>query len=158
MQVSNATNDDLPDLAEIWFEGWHSGHAPVVPHELTEQRTLESFQNRLKKYLAQTRVVTNENGQRLGFHILQGDELYQFYVSAQSRGQGVAAVLIADAEQQLRQAGVRGAWLACAVGNDRAARFYEKAGWRRAAVQTENVETLGDDFPLQVWRYEKQTS
>lgn len=158
MQVSNATNDVLPSLADIWFEGWQSGHTQYVPPELTELRTRESFLLRLEKYLPKIRVISNENEQTLGFHIIKADEIYQFYVSAQSRGQGVATVLIADAEQHLRQADIQTAWLACAVGNDRAARFYEKAGWHRVAVQTENVETSAGRFPLQVWRYEKQMS
>jgi ribosomal protein S18 acetylase RimI-like enzyme len=40
----------------------------------------------------------------------------------------VAAALIADAEAMLAEHGVEMAWLACAVGNNRAARFYEKSG------------------------------
>lgn len=156
MHASDATSDVIPLLANIWFEGWHSGHAQHVPRELTKLRTREGFLQRLEKYLGKTRLISDEHEQPLGFHIIKDDEIYQFYVSAQSRGQGVAAVLIDDAEEKLHRAGIRTAWLACAVGNDRAARFYEKSGWHRAAVQTENVETSGGEFPLQVWRYEKR--
>jgi len=158
VKVRNATSDLLPRLADIWFEGWQSGHAQHVPRELTELRTRESFLLRLETYLVKIRVISSENEQALGFHIIKDDEIYQFYVSAQSRGQGIAAVLIADAEQQLRRAGVRTAWLACAIGNDRAARFYEKSGWHRAAARTENVETSNGTFPLQIWQYEKEVS
>jgi len=156
VKVKNATSDLLPRLADIWFEGWHSGHAQHVPPELTALRTRENFLLRLGTYLPKIRVISSDNEQALGFHIIKDDEIYQFYVSAQSRGQGVAAVLIADAEQHLHRAGIRAAWLACAIGNDRAARFYEKAGWHRASEQTENVETVNGEFPLQIWRYEKQ--
>ena len=67
----------------------------------------------------------------------------------------MAAVLIADAEAHLREAGVDTAWLACAVGNERAARFYEKCGWLRTGTVTEDVVVPGGTFPLEVWRYEK---
>jgi ribosomal protein S18 acetylase RimI-like enzyme len=87
--------------------------------------------------------------------MLKGDELYQLYVSAEARGTGVAAALIADAEARLAAHGVRTAWLACAIGNDRAARFYEKSGWRRAGTVVSELDTPAGIFRLDVWRYEK---
>jgi hypothetical protein len=64
-------------------------------------------------------------------------------------------MLIADAEARLAANGVQTAWLACAIGNDRAARFYEKNGWRRVGTMMNQAETLAGNFPLEVWRYEK---
>jgi ribosomal protein S18 acetylase RimI-like enzyme len=87
--------------------------------------------------------------------MLRGAELYQLYVSPQSRGSGVAAALIGDAEARLGNRGVDTAWLACAIGNDRAARFYEKSGWHRAGTVIEHLEVGNGTFPLEVWRYEK---
>jgi len=62
---------------------------------------------------------------------------------------------MADAEARLGERGVHVAWLACAIGNDRAARFYEKCGWSRTGTVTDDVEVAGGSFALQVWRYEK---
>jgi hypothetical protein len=62
---------------------------------------------------------------------------------------------MADAEACLRESGVRTAWLACAIGNDRAARHYEKCGWLRTRTMTDEVEVPGGTFALDVWRYEK---
>jgi len=87
--------------------------------------------------------------------MLKDDELYQLYVSAQARGSGVAAALMADAEARLAASGVKTAWLACAIGNERAARFYEKCGWRRAGTFVSELETTNGIIPLEVWRYEK---
>ncbi|HXV64473.1 MAG TPA: GNAT family N-acetyltransferase [Vicinamibacteria bacterium] len=78
--------------------------------------------------------VVGPVGAPVGFCVVKGDELYQLYVSAQSRGAGVAAALIADAEARLVEDGVERAWLACAIGNERAARFYEKSGWHRVGT------------------------
>ena len=72
-----------------------------------------------------------------------------------ARGSGVAAQLLADAEKRLAGRGVTTAWLACAIGNDRAARFYEKQGWRRAGTVVNVADTAQGGFPLEVWRYEK---
>ncbi len=82
------------------------------------------------------------------------DHLVQLYVSAQARGTGAAAALMADAEARLAEAGVEIAWLACAIGNERAARFYEKCGWRRAGTVTYQPDA-SYRTPLEVWRYEK---
>ena len=60
-----------------------------------------------------------------------------------------------DAEARLSRNGVETAWLACAIGNDRAARFYEKRGWHRAGTMMNMAETSDGPFQLEVWRYEK---
>ena len=92
----------------------------------------------------------------VGFCILKGDELYQLYVSAEARGTGIAAALMVDAEARLADDGFESAWLACAIGNERAARFYEKCGWRRVGEVTYQAETSDGAIPLEVWRYEKR--
>jgi GNAT superfamily N-acetyltransferase len=145
---------DLDPLADLWHEGWRDAHLGIQPAELAELRTLESFRGRLEAAWADIRVV-GPRGRPLGFTMLKDDELYQFYVGRAARGTGLAAVLMADAERQLAARGIRTAWLACAIGNDRAARFYEKHGWRRTGVVVNVAETERGPFPLEVWRYEK---
>jgi ribosomal protein S18 acetylase RimI-like enzyme len=152
--VRNADRADVDQLAQIWFDGWHDAHAAIVPEALTRLRTLENFRDRLRTELDAVRVL-DASGSPSGFSMLRGEELYQFYVSASARGSGAAAVLMADAEARLAERGVAVAWLACAVGNDRAARFYEKCGWVRAGTVMHEAETTGGPFMLQVWRYEK---
>jgi GNAT superfamily N-acetyltransferase len=95
------------------------------------------------------------DGEPVGFCIVKADELYQLFVSASARGSGVAAALVADAESRLARSGVTTAWLACAIGNDRAARFYEKCGWRRIGTEVIPAETEQGPYALEVWRYEK---
>ncbi len=141
-------------LASIWHEGWHDAHAPILPAELARQRTLESFRERIRSALPTVRVIRDDAGP-VGFSMIKGDELYQLYVAARSRGSGAAAVLIDDAEEQLAASGVETAWLACAIGNERAARFYEKRGWRRAGAEAYQAEASSGAFPLEIWRYEK---
>jgi GNAT superfamily N-acetyltransferase len=154
MDVRSAEYADIEPLTEVWFDGWHDAHARIVPAELTRLRTRANFRDRLEAALRDVRVV-DHSGVPVGFSIVKGDELYQLYVAAQSRGSGAAAALIADAEARMAEAGVATAWLACAIGNDRAARFYEKCGWRRVRQVVVDSETSNGPFPLEVWRYEK---
>lgn len=153
--VRNAEPADLKPLAHLWWSGWRDGHEGLLPEALTRLRTLESFQDRMAAALPKVRTL-GPAGAPLGFHLLKDDELYQFYLAAEARGTGVAAVLMADAEARLRQAGVAVAWLACAIGNARAARFYEKSGWTMTRIEIVPTETSEGPFPLEVWRYEKR--
>jgi ribosomal protein S18 acetylase RimI-like enzyme len=152
--VRPAEAGEVDHLARVWYDGWQDAHARILPAELTLIRTLESFRERLAGALPHVRVV-GPFPRPVGFCILKGDELYQLYVSAEARGSGAARALMADAESRLGEAGVEVAWLACAVGNDRAARFYEKCGWRRAGTVSYQPDGSSGP-PLDVWRYEKR--
>lgn len=154
IQVRNAVASEIGWLARLWHDGWQDAHLQIVPQELARARTLGSFRERLQKPLSRVRVV-GPSGTPVGFHIVKDDELYQLYVSAEARGSGVAAALVADAENQIAGAGFATAWLACAIGNDRAARFYEKCGWRRVGNMINVLEIPSGEFNLEVWRYEK---
>jgi GNAT superfamily N-acetyltransferase len=154
MNVRAAQEREIEHLARIWYDGWHEAHAKILPEDLTRLRTLESFRDRLHTALPDVRVVGSP-GNPVGFCIVRDDELYQLFVSAKSRGSGVAAALVADAEARLSTSGVEIGWLACAIGNQRAARFYEKCGWQRAGTMVNQAETSDGPFPVEVWRYEK---
>lgn len=153
--VRTAGTAEVDRLAALWHEGWNDAHAEIVPAELARLRTLASFRQRLHDALPNVRVAGPPDSPA-GFHIVKDEELYQLYVAAHARGTGVAAALIADAEARLAGSGVRTAWLACAIGNHRAARFYEKCGWHRVGNMMSMLETPDGTFPLEVWRYEKQ--
>jgi ribosomal protein S18 acetylase RimI-like enzyme len=152
--VRPATTAEIDSIARIWFDGWHEAHAHLLPPDLTRLRTLDNFAERLHPLLPDIRVI-GEPGAPVGFCALKHDELYQLFVSPAARGSGAAAALVADGEARLTAAGVATAWLACAIGNDRAARFYEKHGWRRVSTVTYHSETPTGVLPIEVWRYEK---
>jgi ribosomal protein S18 acetylase RimI-like enzyme len=154
MNVRDAEVSDIGPLARIWHDGWRDAHTRILPLELARLRTLESFAERLRASLTHVRVAGAVDAP-VGFCMLKGEELYQLYVSSQARGSGIAAALVVDAEVRLWESGVGTAWLACAIGNERAARFYEKCGWRRAGTVVEDLEIPNGTFPLKVWRYEK---
>lgn len=150
----NADVADIEAIARIWHAGWHDAHADIVPVDLARYRTLERFRERANNLPADLRAV-GAPGAPVAFYMLKDDELNQFYVGVGARGTGVASALIADAEALLAVRGVTTAWLDCAVGNARAARFYEKSGWRRTRTLVRTLDTPGGVFEVDVWRYEK---
>lgn len=154
MQVRTAQPQELDALAKIWYDGWRDAHAAIVPEELARVRTLPSFRERLAERIDDVRVV-DEAGEPLGFSMTKDDELYQLYVSAAARGKGVAKTLIEEVEDRLGSEGYAVIWLACAIGNDRAARFYEKSGWHLARNFVSELLLPDGTFSLEVWRYEK---
>jgi GNAT superfamily N-acetyltransferase len=154
--MRSAQPNEVDELAALWHAGWQDAHASILPAALAQHRTLASFRERMLAHLADVRVA-GEPGKPLGFSMLKDDELYQFYVSPAARGTGLAAALLTDAEDSLRKRGVGTAWLACAIGNERAAKFYAKNAWRRTGNSILDLPMPdGTIFQLEVWRYEKR--
>jgi ribosomal protein S18 acetylase RimI-like enzyme len=154
MTVRPVAEGDLDALARLWHDGWHDGHGHIAPAGLTKARTLASFRERLGNAMGDT-FVLGRVGSPLGFFMLKDDELYQFYVGREARGSNVAPALMSAAEAELARRGYTSVWLACGVGNDRAARFYDKTGWRNARTATNVLDTQDGPFEIDIWRYEK---
>jgi ribosomal protein S18 acetylase RimI-like enzyme len=153
--VRNAEPSDLDALTGIWYLGWRDAHLAIVPAALARLRTREQFRDRLSKALSRVRVA-DLAGTPIGFAMLRQDEVYQFYLAADARGTGAALILMRDAEAQLASDGTATAWLSCAIGNARAARFYEKAGWVKVRTMVDHTETTEGPFALETWRFEKR--
>jgi len=119
---------DAAAVADIWRRGWADGHLGNVPDALVAVRTDESFDTRAAQRVGDT-VVATVGDAVAGFVMVTGDEVEQVYVATGHRGTGVAGTLLAEAERLVAANGHGRAWLAVAVGNDRARRFYEKCGW-----------------------------
>ncbi|MEZ5314307.1 MAG: GNAT family N-acetyltransferase [Thermoanaerobaculia bacterium] len=154
MEVRSARPEEVEQLARLWFEAWRDAHAALVPAELTRHRTVESFAVRLLDALPQVQVCAPA-GTPAGFCTVRRDEIHQLFVARANRGTGVAAALLAAGEARLAAEGCSRAWLTCAIGHDRAARFYEKRGWQRVENVIEELATPGGPIFLEVWRYEK---
>jgi len=127
--VRPAIPDDAAAVAGIWRDGWRDGHLGLVPDELVAVRTDESFRTRAADRVDDTTVAV-VGVEVAGFVMVVGDEVEQVYVSSSHRGTGVADVLLAEAERQVRENGHAVAWLAVVDGNARARSFYEREGWR----------------------------
>ena len=147
---------DMAAVADLWHEGWHSGHAGHVPEGLTALRTLGAFHERTPARVADTTVALGDSGELLGFVMVVGDEVEQVFVGPAGRGTGVAAVLLAEAEKQVAAGGHAQAWLAVVVGNARARRFYEKCGWVDEGDLPYEVTAGGQTWTSPCRRYVKR--
>ena len=127
-ELRPATAEDAESVAAIWHAGWRDGHLGNVPAELIAIRTPESFRTRAAERVADT-VVATVGGTVAGFIMVAGAEVEQVYVAAEHRGSGVARLLLAEAERLVAAGGHPRAWLAVVAGNERARRFYARAGW-----------------------------
>ena len=126
--LRGALPEDAPTIAEIWYHGWRDGHLGHVSQELIELRHEDSFRTRTAQRVNDTTVAVVQ-GQIAGFVMVVDNEVEQLYVSALHRGEGVADMLMADAERRIKDAGYSTTWLAVVAGNARARRFYERCGW-----------------------------
>jgi ribosomal protein S18 acetylase RimI-like enzyme len=148
-----AVADDAEAIADLWYRGWRDGHLGHVPEALHAHRRLADFRRRVPPRLATTTVAML--GSRLvGFVTLHDDEVEQLYVDAGARGGGVAGVLLRHGERVIAER-YPCAWLAVAVGNARARRFYAREGWSDAGDLDYAAETAAGPISLPCRRYEK---
>jgi GNAT superfamily N-acetyltransferase len=127
----------------------------LVPDELVQARTEESFRDRATARVSETTVAVVD-GEIAGFVIVVEDEVEQVYVSAAHRGTGVADVLMSEAERQVRANGHSKGWLAVVAGNARARAFYERAGWSDEGPVEYAAAAEGGPIAVPCHRYTKQ--
>ena len=128
--VRPATPDDAAAVAAIWRDGWRDGHLGLVPDALVAVRTDESFRTRAADRVDDTTVAVVD-AEVAGFVMVDDDEVEQVYVSSRHRGSGVADVLLAEAERQVRENGHASGpgWPWSTATRERES-FYERVGWR----------------------------
>jgi GNAT superfamily N-acetyltransferase len=110
---------------------------------------------------AEFRVTTDAARQVVGVSAFGADrdlpndanrgELWALYVAPSHWGRGYGHGLLRDAEEALAATGRRDLALWVLEGNDRARRFYERAGWR----DDDGMKPFGDSGLYEV-RYRKQ--
>jgi GNAT superfamily N-acetyltransferase len=152
--IRNASERDVPEIAEIWHLGWRDGHLGHVPQELAEARTEESFRARALERAGEMTVAVVDRV-IAGFVLVAGDEVEQVYLSAAHRGSGVADVLMAEAERQVRANGHTRGWLAVVAGNARARAFYERRGWHDDGPFDYAARAEAGPIPVPCRRYVK---
>src|SRR5919112_2682064 len=142
-----ALPQDAPTIAEIWYLGWRDGHLGHVSQQLIEARHEDSFRRRAAKRVNDTTLAVVK-GQIAGFVMVVDNEVEQLYVSALHRGEGVADMLMADAERRIKDGGYSSAWLAVVAGDARAPKFYERRGWAEGGLF--EYAAAGDHGPIPV--------
>lgn len=156
LSLRAASAEDVDLIAEVWHRGWRDGHLGHVPAALLPHRGLESFRRRVPGRLSGS-TVARIGTTLVGFVTVQDDELEQLYVVESARGRGVAVALIRHAEACIAERFAL-AWLAVAVGNARARRFYAREGWSDAGALDYAAPIEGGTVSVPCRRYEKRVS
>ena len=131
--------------AEVQVRSWHRDYADIVPPEALERMTLEARHERWSEILAADEPAANLVFDQPGVGVVglactgpvrgelsEGDptgELRALYVDPAAQNAGVGSALLARAIDELRTAGHATAILWVFRDNERARRFYERAGW-----------------------------
>ena len=141
-------------MARIHVRGWqhaYRGHLPAsVLDSLSIERREEGWRGRLSGGPDHGAFVAEREGRVVGFaqvgppmdagEVEGTGQLYTIYVDPDQIGTGVGRALMGRAVAELRRRGFGSAYLWVLGSNDRARRFYERAGWR--ADGGAKVETM----------------
>jgi len=168
VRVRPATVDDAEALAGIHVRGWQWGYRGQLPHDylsgLSVGRRTEQWRAWLLEPGDTATWVAEEEAddppRALGFVAAGANrdtepppdtgEVYAVYLEEGAAGTGVGSALLARACEWLAAQGFARASLWVLTSNDRARRFYERAGWRPdGEAKTEPLE----DFEIREVRY-----
>jgi len=119
--------------------------------KLTSENTAE----KIAADLAGRELAVEQRERELAVQQNIADEGRWWTAARAARGSGAAKALIDDAEARLAANGVTVAWLACAIGNARAARFFQKHGWVNARTVADQLDAGDAVYEVEVWRFEK---
>lgn len=144
--VRTATVDDARAISVVQVETWRAAYADLMPEALLRRMDVDRNAVRRAETWAQRHrdlrvvdLVAERDGDVVGWASVgptdQDDlpgfgQLFAIYAVAATWSSGVGRALMHEAEQRLRDAGFERACLYVLDGNDRAAGFYERHGWR----------------------------
>ncbi len=162
MLIRRATPGDVIAVATVHVRSWQAAYRGLMPDEvldgLSVERRADMWRSILQTGLAGHVVLVAEtDGARQGGDALCGfvhvgpardadlgldtAELSSIYLLPEAWGCGSGRALMAGAVEAMREAGYASAVLWVLVGNERARRFYEIAGW--SCDGTEKSERFG---------------
>jgi len=147
VRVREATTDDAQAIAEINVRGWRTAYRGVVSDATLDAMSVEDLRTRFTGFMADpgraatALVAMDDEGRVTGYTsfgtpreapsgLEEVGEVYALYVEPDAWGSGAGRALLRAAEEGLRDAGFRRAFLWVLEENPRARRFYEAAGWR----------------------------
>lgn len=138
--LREATPDDARAIAEVHVAGWRWAYRDLIPESFIEGLTVEARERHWRETLSTSagRVIVAEvAGEIVGFvgfgaaEDADGEtgEVHAIYLLDRAAGTGVGRELFSRANEELRRSGFRRAVLWVLETNERARRFYERAGW-----------------------------
>jgi ribosomal protein S18 acetylase RimI-like enzyme len=143
LRIRSATTDDARRIAEVHVGSWRHAYRGMLPDAFLERRSADDREETWRGELADEAtdaLVAEDEGRIVGFTSFgksrDGDasertaEVLTIYVEPSTMGRGVGRELLAATTASLRDRGFERATLWVLEANERARRFYERAGWR----------------------------
>jgi ribosomal protein S18 acetylase RimI-like enzyme len=152
--VRRASPDDAAAIAAVEVRSWRAAYRDLMPEAylsaLSEADKTNNWRDNLAKHGAAGRkrvCVAVRDGDVCGFVRVGPDpdpgdvgHLYLMYVLPEYWSRGVGLMLMGAGMSELRDLGMREAFLWVLRGNVRARRFYERQGW------TQDGRVARDDY------------
>ena len=161
--MRRVTAADAGDIAAIRVEGWQAAYRGQLDGELLDRMSAERDEPRWRDHLSSPPTghrgfIALSDGRAVGFVTCgpsrdEGStvgEIYAIYVRPSHVGTDVGRAMLSRAMDTLREDGYAQASLWVLETNTGAHRFYEAAGWGRAAEVRDDVL---DGFAVREVRY-----
>jgi GNAT superfamily N-acetyltransferase len=153
--IRRATVDDARAIAEVSVASWLGAYRGLMPDDALDGADVDQREERNRIFLAggADALVAEDDEGVYGFASFgrsrdpdAGDEvgeLYAIYLRPERWGRGLGRELHDAAVEALRAAGFAEATLWVLDSNERARRFYERAGWQAdGSVRSDRVGEL----------------
>ncbi len=164
LNTREAVSSDAPAIAAIHNSAWQAGYRGLLPDELLESLDVADRTAFWADVIGRHRdasvlTVAELGGEVCGFADLRpsveraaAGTVGAVYVAPGRWREGIGTALMQAVERTARHKGFTALELHVLVGNDRAARFYERLGWVSNGVH-EAHSAAG--HPAEVVRYER---
>ena len=162
IRIREMTLADCDRVAEIRIRGWQSAYQGLIPQSYLDGLSVAEDAERRRTYLAQgdgsvVNLVAEDTGGEIsgwachgpyrdGESVTPDAELYAIYVHPDQVGRGVGQALLAESVARCSAAGHSRLLLWVLKENDRARRFYGRAGFRTDGAE-EPFEVDGAAVP-----------
>ena len=132
--VRDARAEDAEEFVRAHEAAWDAALSPIVGKRLAELAPFDDRVERFRAGFAQPPPdvgawIAERDGTTLGVAVRVGSDLRALYVVPEAWGTGVAAALMTEAVDAIRNSGASEATLWVGAANARARRFYERTRW-----------------------------
>jgi ribosomal protein S18 acetylase RimI-like enzyme len=156
MRLENATAEDCRAVAEVHVESWQHAYKGLLPEGYLASLSVverEAMWRRMVERESSHLVVARSANQVVGFVAFGASrdeaapadraEIWAIYVKPACWSTGAGRRLWLEALQRIRAEGYKSIGLWVIVGNERAARFYERAGFVPEPESRKSMEIGG---------------
>ena len=163
MTVRLATRQDVRAIATVRVETWRVAYDGLIDRAVLDRMDVDREAARRAELWEQhhsdprgAETVAEVDGELAGWAVAgpsldddlpQDGQIYAIYALPSFWSSGVGHALMTDAEARLRAAGFETAHLWVLEGNERAAAFYERHGWREDGVVKDDEDLIRGPHP-----------